>query len=569
MEALVKIITIIILLIFTFTFPVTGQRLRDYVCIIKPHVREQLKDTFLQVAGRFEENGYDDIASIFKAFAEGGHGSGFVYIDDSGKTYIVTNRHVVVQSTKVDIKFEQPDGTLKTYDNCAIMYIDDQLDIALIVIPEEAKEFKQGFNIDEKQYPDGTEVFSVGYPGLLGRPGWQFAQGIITNERARIPEMVDPELSTVIQHSAPIDPGNSGGPLLIRNPGEPLQYRVIGINTWSVDTRNNTFFALPAKNINTVIKKAQKRIAMKDDPEQMEKELIRSCEMLATELGSDSPDMNKLKNYISYSFVSRKGWDSFLTVLNLVSNKEREKWEETFFTYDPIETMRTALFFHVYSSIEEKGDRTHLRFSEIISSDRDNFPENNQIRTVFIIDENSFEITWAFEFGHWLIADMELMDFSHITGFDLRTRDLIESWQNRNPLLYATLHAGTMIPMCMGFGIEAGGKIGLYIVKSFALNTGVSIYQTILLFGGGGFTLIQVPFSIRIDQGILFFELGGSFGFYPFYSGEFNQSYSARATIGVSLLPIELYMSVDYSISTLLIIPSLGLQLNYTLIKRK
>lgn len=62
---------------------------------------------------------------------------------------------------------------------------------------------------------DGTEVWSAGFPGLGGKPMWQLGKGTITNASAKIKELIAPNISTIIQHSAEVDAGNSGGPLLL------------------------------------------------------------------------------------------------------------------------------------------------------------------------------------------------------------------------------------------------------------------------------------------------------------------------------------------------------------------
>jgi len=127
------------------------------------------------------KRGEERLALIFRSFAQGGHGSGFIITDRNGENYIITNSHVVAHVEKVNVEILKYDGTSQLYVNCPILYIDDEIDLAVLQFPNKEKIFSQGIKIDSKLKKDGTEVWSAGYPGLLGRPSWQFAKGNITN----------------------------------------------------------------------------------------------------------------------------------------------------------------------------------------------------------------------------------------------------------------------------------------------------------------------------------------------------------------------------------------------------
>lgn len=99
---------------------------------------------------------------------------------------------------------------------------------------------------------DGREIFAAGFPGLGGTPSWQLSNGIVSNASARPKGIVDSSLDVSRgQHTAPVDPGSSGSPLLVR--GEDGKYRVIGINTYKATARENTNFAIPAKRIEVFV----------------------------------------------------------------------------------------------------------------------------------------------------------------------------------------------------------------------------------------------------------------------------------------------------------------------------
>ena len=532
----IRIIFFGIIVLFTGYF-LFARNLRDYVGIVRPQVRDEFRTTFLNVSKEFEEKGYQDLADIFKAFAEGGHGSGFIYIDKTGgDVYIISNRHVMSQSLKVNVIFESRDGSEKIYEDCPVLYVDDVFDIGLIRLPVNKDEIKKGFVLDTAFYPDGTEIFSVGYPGLLGRPGWQYAKGIITNESAGVPEMVDPEISTVIQHSASIDPGNSGGPLLIKNSKDPIGFEVIGINTWKIENRSNTFFAQPAKAIQTVLKNAKAAEKKAAKPDLLAEDLLNTCNELAAALTVEESDFKAIKNYISYSFVGEKGWDSFIQVINMSRGKEADAWVESFFTYDPIETMRSALFYLIWLSIEKKGNRQNLVFSHIHEGDQNNIDAESPVRTIYTVDEKTFEITWDFEFGHWLIRDMKLEKF-WVQSFGMY----------ENPThVFLTMHGGLFLASegrYMNLGFETGKSIGPFLSVKSGLITSISLSDIADL-------QLCFPFLIRLDTYYYFAETGIAFLFDPDSISSGLYTVGLRFAGGRKFGLIELYGGGIYGLST-------------------
>jgi serine protease Do len=381
---------------------------KDYVVIIRQKLHEKTIDTFLSVADYYEEKGEPELAGIFRAIAEGGHGSGFVFVDEDGENYIITNRHVVNFAENIDIEVETKEGKIKTYTDCPILYIDRNLDLAVVQFPEGEKVYSEGLELDTDFKEDGLIVWSAGFPTLLGKPGWQFAQGNITNSKAFIQEMVDSDITYLIQHSATIDPGNSGGPLLVKSDDSVIGYKVIGVNTWSIMGRQNTFFSIPSKCVQELLVQVKQLKEKLGDEERMKEDLIRNCQILAAELGSEHPDWEKIKNYISYAFVSNKGWASFIKILNMVDREEGEKWNESFFTYSPFETMRMAIYYLMWLRIKQDKGSVNVKYESINFADLDKIDTLYDIRTNFLVDDEQVEIVWSFEYGHWHVSDMML-----------------------------------------------------------------------------------------------------------------------------------------------------------------
>jgi serine protease Do len=220
--------------------------LKDYVFIVKPVYYEKTRALFLQLANYFGDQGNPDAQQYFTVMAgEYAHGSGWLMVDADGQDYLITNRHVVIGAGTVNVYQERQDGTQTAWTECPIVYVDSQMDLAVCQFPGGKNPFTTGFRLDTRVEKDLTDVVAAGFPGFGGKPLWQVSTGTITNSQARI----DPAYSYLIQHSAPIDPGNSGGPLLVRDPSAPTGFSVVGVNTLKAVKRESTNFAIPARHV--------------------------------------------------------------------------------------------------------------------------------------------------------------------------------------------------------------------------------------------------------------------------------------------------------------------------------
>jgi serine protease Do len=148
------------------------------------------------------------------------YGAGFLI--DKKLGWILTNAHVASYSpSDTRAAFHQQDWT-----SVEKVYVDPYLDMAIIKfpleqIPEDAKEATLECNLRP----------SMGHPvGAFGHPwGYSFTgtRGIISGFTAGVE-------GGMLQTDAPINGGNSGGPLISMSTG-----KVLGINTSSVDDDGN------------------------------------------------------------------------------------------------------------------------------------------------------------------------------------------------------------------------------------------------------------------------------------------------------------------------------------------
>jgi hypothetical protein len=167
------------------------------------------------------------------------YSSGTGYLVDSDKGYILTNEHVISDNDHLLIyfnKWDRPD-TLTAY----VVYADEERDLAVLTVKEDLSERKALKFADTTSLALGQETFVFGYPATgLDNFEIKLAKGIIGSHVT----------DSIIQLSAPVNPGNSGGPAL-NEKGEVigtiysklmLNYDNIGnirsnrLNFWTLDS---------------------------------------------------------------------------------------------------------------------------------------------------------------------------------------------------------------------------------------------------------------------------------------------------------------------------------------------
>lgn len=162
---------------------------------------------------------------LISALQEGevvGQGSGFA-VDSSGT--IVTNRHVIEGADALRIQL----ASGEIYDNVYFVTDDERRDIAILRIPVTGL---ASLDVaDEREAAVGDRVFVMGNPmGLEGT----FSDGLISAIRT-----VDGVV--MIQMTAPISTGSSGGPVLNE------MGQVIGVATQTMREGQNLNMAVPAR----------------------------------------------------------------------------------------------------------------------------------------------------------------------------------------------------------------------------------------------------------------------------------------------------------------------------------
>lgn len=139
-------------------------------------------------------------------------GSGFVYKVDNKYGYILTNEHVVSDAKTIKVVMSNDEET-----EAETLGSDEYLDLAVLRIDKD--KVKQVANIGKSEDISlGDTIFAVGAPMGYDYRG-SVTSGILSGKDRMVTVSVGNSTSSdwvmrVLQIDAPLNPGNSGGPLL-------------------------------------------------------------------------------------------------------------------------------------------------------------------------------------------------------------------------------------------------------------------------------------------------------------------------------------------------------------------
>ncbi len=163
-----------------------------------------------------------------------GAGSGVLLAPDG---YVVTNHHVVREATRVRLTLT--DGTVV---GATAVGSDPANDLA--VVRAEGSGLPYASLGDSSQLKVGQLVIAIGNP--LGFQS-SVSTGVVSATGRGMRSLDGRLIENVIQHTAPLNPGNSGGPLV------DSRGRVVGINTAIIAIAQGIGFAVPSDTVRRVV----------------------------------------------------------------------------------------------------------------------------------------------------------------------------------------------------------------------------------------------------------------------------------------------------------------------------
>lgn len=293
------------------------------------------------------------------------NGSGF-FIDESG--IIATNFHVVDGIDSILVKTS--DGTF--YD-AEIIIVDEKNDLAIIRIKNaNGNKFPTAKLGNSDNVKVGQEVFAIGSPF-----GYEYtiSQGIVAgvreNEKVSFTDPVtympiEKNFAKVIQITAAISPGNSGG-ALFNNRGE-----VIGITTYTYMGYGNLNFALAINNFisfkNTI------DIADIDNNEETKKKRNESIFFSNLKMANSYKDQVTYNWYYVKQKDTMKVLDTFVVRQDSIAKLNFTKAENLYhkciqMAPDTFSIYQELMDLYVYTESFVKAENLYLSIREKFASD--------------------------------------------------------------------------------------------------------------------------------------------------------------------------------------------------------
>jgi S1-C subfamily serine protease len=203
-------------------------------------VYERAAPAVVQITTTLAPSG-DAFGGGFETPAARALGSGFV-IDKDG--HIVTNFHVVDGAEKIQVGFSNRETVEAT-----VVGTDPATDLALLHVDLPAQAMAPLQLADSDAVEVGEPVVAIGNPFGLERT---VTAGIVSAVQRAVTSPSGSAIDHVIQTDAPINHGNSGGPLI------DSQARVIGVNSQietggSGDGNVGIGFAVPSNTVKNVV----------------------------------------------------------------------------------------------------------------------------------------------------------------------------------------------------------------------------------------------------------------------------------------------------------------------------
>jgi S1-C subfamily serine protease len=163
-------------------------------------------------------------------------GSGFVY-NFTGQIVIVTNYHVVSDAINITVTFSNGNAYTAT-----VLGSDPYAELAVLSADAPQEEYKPLEIVSSSTLKVGDPVLVIGTPyGLAGSMSTGFVSSLGRTLTAETTGGY--VIANVIQTTAPLNPGNSGGPVL------NYQGQVVGIATAIVEDSQGVGFAIPSNTI--------------------------------------------------------------------------------------------------------------------------------------------------------------------------------------------------------------------------------------------------------------------------------------------------------------------------------
>ena len=214
------------------------------------------------------------VSQVGRDGADRGLGSGFVISEDG---LIATCNHVIGESRELKVRL----ASGEEYEATAVHAWDRKLDLAVLRIDTGEKKLEPLELGDSDDLEEGQRVVTIGNPHGLS---FSVVEGLVSAIRE-----IDEGGGEMIQVAIPVEPGNSGGPLI------DLEGKVFGIVSMKSTVTDNIGFATPANALKALLEKPN-TVPMKNwvtigalDPRQWRDRMGARWRQRAGKITADSP----------------------------------------------------------------------------------------------------------------------------------------------------------------------------------------------------------------------------------------------------------------------------------------
>jgi serine protease Do len=275
---------------------------------------------------------------------------------------------------------------------CNVVYDDRRMDLAVVSCEGKSSHLSWGLDLSTEKPQDLDSVIAAGFPALGGAPAYQSTEGKISNSHYK-----DEHKRMLLQHTAAIDPGSSGGPLLNE------RGQLLGVNTLKARGRDSVYLAVPVQDVETILDKALFTQQSFADPEAKKAALLAACRGFADEVASKDGTSEVLSDFISNELIAKDGFESLnMVVQAMPAHAERLSM---MFLLDPIAAMRFAIVLRL--SVEVEGAGGSCECEAINENDAQQLDREAGVRVKLRVGGDRHEGKWVVEHGHWKLSGFQ------------------------------------------------------------------------------------------------------------------------------------------------------------------
>jgi serine protease Do len=352
-----------------------------------------------------------------------------------------------------------------------------------------ARPFTQSLSFLDRPVEEGEDVYSAGFPGLGNTTIWQFGQGMVSNARVRFPEDATDSarmMGPYIQHTAQVDPGNSGGPLLVTAPEVLTGYAVAGINTLSARGRQAANFTIP-------IDRAIDFLAAALGPQPVDNRIRLEDRISSFTRGLQfsQPVYRHIAKYLSNRCTAENAEYAIMAMLAGASGTVIRDIMAVF-NYSPVEGMNLAVAWTIENALRTNPGPINLQTATIERTEAGGYDIG------FLSGKTSISAAWVNEYGIWRIRSFG--------AFAAGDKNFIDREDARR-LQAARLRTNYLFSFSAGYGaiLDPGiSSQGLTLDSAFhlwLLGFGVRIFY-------GGPDYLQGEGTVGLHFPIRFSKLG-------------------------------------------------------------